>query len=260
MNHEEIIRQLKAPFLFEEVEAKVQVTTQDKTKGMAVFYLDVRAVQERLDRVLGTFGWRNEYVLWQDKSQICGLSIYNAERGEWVAKYDGAENSDIEAVKGGLTDAFKRAAVLWGIGRYLYQMEGVWVEVEQRGRGTYIKDNQQARLRAEYDRAVARIFGASGNQGKTTSANTNQPQAETDNRQPPVTAQVNEYWVQSVKPSGKESQLLELRNAGGEVVAAYVKKSDNALKTGSRLTGVDIVQKQSSYGLYNLISGYQIAA
>ena len=182
MNHEEIISQLKAPFLFEEVEAKVQVTNGEKTKGMAVFYLDARAVQERLDMVLGTFGWRNEYIMWQDKSQICGLSLYNDERCEWITKYDGAENSDIEAVKGGLTDAFKRSAVLWGIGRYLYQMEGIWVDVEQRGKGSFIKDNQKGKLKSEYDKAIAKIFGAGVNQEKASSAsaNTNPPQ------QPPV--------------------------------------------------------------------------
>ncbi len=149
--NQEIIKQLRAPFPFEQVEAKVQVTNGDKTKGLIVFYLDARAVQERLDTVLGPFGWRNEYKPWQDKAQICGLSIYNAERSEWTTKYDGADNSDIEAIKGGLTDAFKRSAVLWGVGRYLYQMDGMWAEVEQHGKGSYIKDNQQGKLKTEYD-------------------------------------------------------------------------------------------------------------
>lgn len=43
---------------------------------------------------------------------------------------DGAENTDIEPVKGGLSDAYKRAAVKWGIGRYLYDMEAAWVDVD----------------------------------------------------------------------------------------------------------------------------------
>jgi hypothetical protein len=40
-----------------------------------------------------------------------------------VWKEDGAENTDIEAVKGGLSGAMKRAAVQWGCGRYLYGLE-----------------------------------------------------------------------------------------------------------------------------------------
>ena len=75
-----------------------------------------------------------------------------------------------------------------------------------------------------------------------------------------ATGEASDYWVQSVKPSGKESQLLELVNTGGEVVAAYIKNSDNSVKVGSMLKEVDLVQKQSSYGQYNLVNGYKIAA
>jgi len=55
----------------------------------------------------------------------------------------GAENSDIEPVKGGLSDSFKRAAVQWGIGRYLYSLGAVWVDVEQRGKNVYITETAQ---------------------------------------------------------------------------------------------------------------------
>ena len=65
-----------------------------------------------------------------------------------------------------------------------------------------------------------------------------------NNQQP--TAPSSEYRVQSVKPSGKESQLLELIGVGGEVVAAYVRNSDEAIKVGSALRDVNMVQKQSS--------------
>lgn len=267
MNQEEIIRQLKAPFPFEEVEAKIQVTTQDKSKGMAVFYLDARAVQERLDKVLGTFGWRNEYIRWNEKSQICGLSIYNTERNEWIAKYDGAENSDIEPIKGGLTDAFKRSAVLWGIGRYMYQMEGVWVEIEQRGKSSIIKDSQMGRLKAEYDKAVVKMFGSNAYNRKAPApvAGTNPPQPQAPpptvtSNEPPAVPDFHDYWVQSVKPSGKASQLLELIDANGEVVSAYIQNSDKGIRVGSKLQNVDIVPKQSKFGQYNLVNCYQIAA
>ena len=51
--------------------------------------------------------------------------------GGFITKWDGAEDSDIEPVKGGLSDSMKRAAVQWGIGRYLYSMGALWVDVEQ---------------------------------------------------------------------------------------------------------------------------------
>ena len=69
-----------------------------------------------------------------------------------------------------------------------------------------------------------------------------------------------DYWVQSVKPSGEKSQLLELVNNGGKVVAAYIKNGDASIKAGAMLEGVNIVQMQSTRGAYNLINNYRIAA
>lgn len=139
----------------------------------------------------------------------------------------------------------------------------MWVEVEQRGKSSVIRDNQYARLEAEYNNAVSKMFSVAAAQRNTpaTPTNTNPPQ-----QRPPMQnnttagASSNEYRVQSVKPSGKASQLLELVNPAGQVISAYIKVSDKAVKPGSKLQNVSIVPKQSSYGQYNLISGYQIAA
>lgn len=265
--NQDSLKRLREPFAFKDVEWKIQVATQDKTRGMAVAYINSRAIQNRLDEVIGTFNWKNTFALWQNNSQICGLSVYDDERGDWVTKFDGAENTDIEPIKGGLSDSFKRAACVWGVGRYLYELGGIWVEIEQRGKSSIIKDNQYAKLETEYNNAVAKTFGAVAAQGNTPAApaNTNPPsQRPMQNNIPtpaataPVSASV--YWVQSVKPSGKASQLLELVNTTGQVISAYIKSSDKAIKPGSRLQNVAIVPKQSSYGQYNLISGYQIAA
>ncbi len=181
MNYEEIIKRLREPFGGREIEWKIQVTSQDKQRGMAVAYMDARAVQKRLDETVGPFNWKNVYSLWHDNSQICGISIFYDERKEWVTKFDGAENSDFEPIKGGLSDSFKRAASVWGIGRYLYEMEGVWVEIEARGKSFVIKQNEYGRLEREYNAMLNRIFGArqaqQGNpSGQATAANTRQAQ------------------------------------------------------------------------------------
>ena len=157
MNIEEILKKLKSPFPYEDIDWKVQVTNKDKTRGMAVPYLDSRAIQKRLDDAVGAMNWTNEFMLWQDKSQICGIGLYDMERGAWVMKYDGAENTDIEPVKGGLSDSFKRAAVLWGIGRYLYDMESIWVEIEPSGKSYRIKKSEYDKLRRHYDESVAAL-------------------------------------------------------------------------------------------------------
>ncbi len=96
----------------------------------ALAYLTNRAIQQRLDDVVGPGNWRNEYREWHvgDKHGVlCGISINVGD--EWVTKWDGAENTDIESIKGGLSDSMKRAAVQWGIGRYLYNLEQTFVNI-----------------------------------------------------------------------------------------------------------------------------------
>ncbi len=249
MNYNEIIKRLHEPFGAKEIEWKIQVTSQDKKRGMAVAYMDARAVQKRLDEVVGAFNWKNVYSLWHDNSQICGISIFNDDRNEWITKFDGAENSDIEPIKGGLSDSFKRAATVWGIGRYLYEINGVWVEIEPKGKSFAIKQNQYGKLESEYNNAVNRIFNLKPTQ-QTTAHKSN---TET-------TAPANEYKVRSIKPSGKSSQVLELVDNNGGTVKAYIKAADQSIKAGAKLSNVRIETKNSNYGDYNLISSYQLAA
>jgi len=264
MNHEEIIKKLREPFKFCEIEWKIQVLTNDKTRGMAVPYQDARAVQRRLDDVVGPFNWKNVYSLWHDNSQICGISIFNAERNEWVTKFDGAENSDIEPIKGGLSDSFKRAACIWGIGRYLYEFSGIWVEVENKGKSSIIKQNQYGKLESEYNAAVAKIFGK-GTADKDASADA--PDGKTPNAPVPVPEEkpkqpdaiVYGYKIKSIKPSGKSSQFVELVNDNGEVVSAYIKASDQSLAVGTHLREVKLERKNSEYGSYHLVTEYRAA-
>lgn len=150
------LKSLSDPFPQEDIEWFIGVTTPDKSKGLAIPFITNRAVQERLDSVCGPDGWRNEYKNLGDRdirgrdgqivdtksSQLCGISIWSDDMQEWITKWDGAEESDIEAIKGSLSSAMKRAAVQWGIGRYLYYIESPWVEIEQQGRSYRIKPNQ----------------------------------------------------------------------------------------------------------------------
>jgi len=258
MNQEENIKRLQAPFSFRDVEWKIQCATKDKARGMAVAYLNSRAIQTRLDEIIGAGNWKNSYVPWQTNAQLCGLSIYDTERGDWVTKYDGSANTDIEPVKGGLTDSFKRAACLWGIGRYLYELGGIWVEIEQRGNSSVIKENQYAKLETEYNKAVAMILTA---KGKTPAEQKATPVSPTsDNTQSAVTTASFDYRVQSVTTSGKESLKVELVKPSGEVVSAFAKRSDNIIKTGIRLKDVKLAVKTGRYGPYNVIDDYKIAA
>jgi hypothetical protein len=85
---------------------------------------------ERLDDVCGPENWRNEFQQIPG-AFLCGLSVRIGD--EWVTKWDGAQESNIEATKGGISGAMKRAAVQWGIGRYLYNLDEFWANVHDKG-------------------------------------------------------------------------------------------------------------------------------
>ena len=137
MEPADLAAKLAAPF--DDSTLKWRVGTVSKARpgkarrAQLLAYIDSRAVQERLDSVVGPFGWRNSFDSGPNGGLVCLLELRNPETGEWVGKTDGADNTQIEATKGGLSDAFKRAAVAWGIGRYLYALPSPWVEIKQRG-------------------------------------------------------------------------------------------------------------------------------
>ena len=85
--------------------------------GAELAYITARDVMDRLDDVVGVANWQTKYS-WIGDRMICELSV--RIDGEWITKSDGADDSNIEGAKGGISDALKRAAVLFGVGRYLY--------------------------------------------------------------------------------------------------------------------------------------------
>lgn len=142
----EIEAKLKAPFPGDRISWRVGATKADKSKGMALAYIDARDVMDRLDQVVGPENWQDRYPHANGKT-VCEIDIYIEGRG-WVTKADGAGDTDHEAEKGALSDAFKRAAVRWGIGRYLYDLQSPWVEIEPTGPKSYkIKDSELPKLR-----------------------------------------------------------------------------------------------------------------
>jgi hypothetical protein len=140
-----MFKELARPFPVEIVSWRVGSTKADKTAGLALAYIDARDVMERLDAVCGPENWQCVYPHAGAKT-VCSIGIKCGE--EWIWKADGAGDSDVEAEKGALSDAFKRAAVKWGIGRYLYDVKNSWVEIEPMGRSFRIKDNQYKKLEA----------------------------------------------------------------------------------------------------------------
>ena len=107
----ELERQLKRPFPV----SKIKWRKGGGNKELA--YIDARDVMDRLDAIFGIAGWQVAYDFVGNR-MICNIACKINE--DWVSKSDGADDTQIESEKGGISSALKRAGVLWGIGRYLY--------------------------------------------------------------------------------------------------------------------------------------------
>ncbi len=118
---EQISYDLKMPWPTNEVKSR------QGPGGKQLSYIDARQVMHRLDKVVGPENWSDDYKSIDGKT-CCTLSLYID--GRWIAKSDGAGDTSIEGEKGGFSDSFKRAAVKWGIGRYLYR-DGPLITPEQ---------------------------------------------------------------------------------------------------------------------------------
>jgi hypothetical protein len=114
--HPELFLMLTAPFDPSEVKIRSQNSRQ-------LHYVTARTVMNRLDSVLGPENWWDRYVP-GEHSVLCeltirlsdGSSLTKADAGGYAGMADQGDDD-----KSGYSDAFKRAAVKFGVGRYLYR-------------------------------------------------------------------------------------------------------------------------------------------
>ena len=142
--NKENLKQLREPIPSAQISWRVGATNPDKTRGQALPYIDNRIVQNRLDDVLGPENWSNRFEEVVVNNRLMAVRCIIGVRigDEWVTKEDGANldesssssNAAEMAIKGVYSDAMKRAAVQWGIGRYLYEFEAPWVTLDDRQR------------------------------------------------------------------------------------------------------------------------------
>lgn len=127
---------LTAPILPNEIEWRVQSQTSTG-KLIVVPYINNRCVMHRFDAAFGPENWTSEF---REISNgfICKLTVIikNGEYTRIIHREDGASKTNIEPEKGGISDAMKRAAVQFGLGRCLYDYPRVMIECE----GKFIPD------------------------------------------------------------------------------------------------------------------------
>jgi hypothetical protein len=211
----ELQQRLAQPFEPKYIEWKPGGTTKDNTKCMAMAYADLRAYQERLDEVCG-MDWAVRYVGWGDTRIFCELTIAGVTRTS-------TGESDAQDAKNGLAgtvaeaQSFKRAAAMFGLGRYLYDLPSAWVEFDSQYKR--ISDKGKAELESRYQAWYARTIAqtrqdacsvAPNAQSSTPAANAPQQPAT----QPVVAANpfddTTPYFVHAWhKLTGKEYDLVQ---------------------------------------------------
>lgn len=271
-----IQRELAQPFAPEDLEWRLQQTEENGKWGLAIPYVTNRAIMARLDDVVGVDGWYNDYRPWhgtgKKEAQICGISIRFPEQG-FITKWDGAEDSDIEPIKGGLSDSMKRAAVQWGIGRCLYGMDAIFVDVEKRGRSWIIKKTERPKLDKAYTDYLAKLkltpAPAGGVQSTLTPKQTREPQASAPAPNPqPAPVQP----MPQPKPDGKSgiytvlAARLEnrpnstthvlLERTDGEKLHAFAIGDYPELIAGTQLTSVKLSMRQQGTVVYYILEEF----
>lgn len=130
MSPEQVMAKLAEPFDAGEVKWKPQSVKGNR--ALAVCYIDARLVMDRLDEVFGVGGWKDEYAPLPNGAVLCQLSV--CVGGQWVSRQDvGSESEqpdEHDRTKAAFSDALKRAAVKFGIGRYLYRLGHQWCDYD----------------------------------------------------------------------------------------------------------------------------------
>ncbi len=138
------LSKLLEPFHHSELEWRIghgAIGSDGKPWAIALPYVTNRCVQKRLDAVVLPENWRTEFhpVRLGDEKNRQGFmcTLYIRIDGEWIGKTDGASCTGVEPIKGGISDAQKRAAAEWGVGRYLYWLPDMWANFTKERQGKY---------------------------------------------------------------------------------------------------------------------------
>lgn len=151
-----IYEKLKEKFDEKDLEFRVGATNSDKTMGLALAYVQARAIQNRLDEVVGFENWKVSYREIQG-GFLCTLSIRKDSNSEWIGKEDGANTTEFESVKGGISNSFKRVASSgFGIGRYLYNARNSWYPIKKQGNGYIFAETPKLQLNEDQPKVETR--------------------------------------------------------------------------------------------------------
>lgn len=127
--------------LRKDIPHKYRVQQAKQYGANCVAYIDSRDVQDLFDEVIGPENWQDKYYEVKG-NMFCSIGILCGDT--WVWKTDCGTESNVDRQKGEASDAFKRAAVKWGVGRFLYSLP-----MPKLNTATY-KDSKDSQGRPKY--------------------------------------------------------------------------------------------------------------
>jgi hypothetical protein len=145
----DLYRQLSEPFDISEIKWRVTHRNRDGSRGAVIAFADPRAYTDRLNQLFTPSGWTRNYdvttvsavsrvkrdkiiqtgkVLVTCALTIARLGCHSGSGEEWADEENAMTASEAQA--------FKRAAMCFGLGRYLYKLTETWVPLDEYGKPT----------------------------------------------------------------------------------------------------------------------------
>ncbi len=132
MKLSDVQKRLEMPFPAHLVGWKPQALTKDRSRALLVAYVDARAVQSRLDAICpDAWEFRCREVSGTPTPTVHGsLTVLGVTREDFGEAGEGEAGT----LKAAASDALKRCAVHFGIGRYLYDLPRFWSDWDEKKR------------------------------------------------------------------------------------------------------------------------------
>ena len=124
-------------------EIEIRVGTVSQSGASLLLYQDARCAMDILDETVGCGNWQRIHREIKG-NMYCAIGIWDENKKQWIWKWDCGVESNTEKEKGESSDAYKRSAVNWGIGRELYSAGHIFVKCptkkKENGRGYELDD------------------------------------------------------------------------------------------------------------------------
>lgn len=191
---------LRDPFPTNTIKVKPQSVTQDQSKGLVTYYVDARIVAERLNEAVGSDNWTDEYRVISGPHEgtpvECRLTVNGVTKCD-VGQVKPGELDD-KSWKSAYSDAFKRAAVKFGVGAYLYESPNVWAEtkVGHNGKAQGFSENGRAHALQAYAQWIGDSQVGAASQGAAGGAAPKSPPKPDGGHipSPPPSGTPNDDW------------------------------------------------------------------